>query len=417
MNSILFVVHNFPPHWFAGVENYTYQLAKSLKNMGTQVSVLYSHHRDGIPEPVLEQGRYDDIEIFEIVSDYNSPQHSDLSTQIAQEGKERIFSHFLQQRRFDVIHFHHTKCIPFSFIRIAKELHCPVCVTLHDFWFLCVNVHLYNAPANSPCGGPCSLEECANCLHPKIQHQVSPDEQEVLKKWIQFRISFAMNMLQNSDLIVSPSKYLADVYRKFGISRSIEISALGLNKQRKSSRSTKQPIVFAFLGVIHDLKNVYLLAEVFQETTGNACLKFFGAGSDYHIQKLVTAFGGNARVTYEGKYTPEDLPNILDQTDIVVLPSLMENYPLVIREAFCAGVPVISSRVGGIPEIVTHLSDGILFNPTDKEELRRWLQLIIDNPVIIEEMKKNIRPVKSMEQDAEEWAARYSRLAGKHKTW
>lgn len=414
MKNILFVVHNFPPHWFAGVENYTFHLAKCLIRMGIQTDVLYSHHHEGVPEPVLEQETYDGIRVYKLISDYNSPQQSDLSTQITHEGKERIFADFLQRNRFSVIHFHHTKYMPFSFIKIARDLHVPACVTLHDFWFLCVNVHLYDTRTNSPCKGPLSLEHCVHCLRSKILYQVSPEEQVILNKWIQFRISYAMNILQNTDLIVSPSRYLADIYHCFGISKQIEISALGLNSLRKSSRSISSPIVFGFLGVIHDLKNVYMLSEAFKETSGEALLKFFGTGSDNHIQKLVSAIEENKRISYHGGYSPEHLADILDQIDILVLPSMTENYPLVIREAYSAGIPVIASRIGGIPEIVTHLHDGILFNPTDKEELKKWLQILIDKPSLIVEMKKNIRPVKSMKQDAEEWIFRYSRLEENH---
>lgn len=413
MKNVLFVVHNFPPHWFAGVENYTYHLAQSLNSLGVQTSVLYSHHRDGIPEPLIEEEIYDGIKVYKLVSDYNSPQHSDLSTQITHEAKEWIFSRFLQQHRFDVIHFHHTKGMPFSFIRIAQEQRFPVCVTLHDFWFLCVNVHLYNAPAHSPCNGPLTLEHCVRCLRSKILYQVSPEEQTILHQWIQFRISYAMNILQNTDCIVSPSRYLADIYHRFGISQQIEVSALGLNGVRKSTRSTSTPVVFGFLGGIHDLKNVFLLAEAFKETSGQALLKYFGNGSENHIQRLITSIGENDTVSYHGGYTPEQLAGILDQIDILVLPSMTENYPLVIREALSAGVPVLASNIGGIPEIVTHRHDGILFNPTDKEELKRWLQILINSPTLIDEMKKNIHPVKSMKQDAEEWKFRYLRLSEK----
>jgi len=411
MKNILFIVHNFPPHWFAGVENYTYHLAKSLNSLGVQTSVLYSQHRDEIPEPLIEEGIFDGIKVYKLVSDYNSPHHSDLSTQITNEAKELAFSHFLQQHQFEVIHFHHTKGMPFSFIRIAQKQRFPVCVTLHDFWFLCINVHLYNAPAHSPCNGPHNLEYCVECLRSKILYQVSSEEQAILHQWIQFRISYAMNILQNADCIVSPSHYLADIYHRFGITQQIEVSALGLNGVRKSARATSTSVVFGFLGIIHDLKNVYLLAEAFKNTVRGARLKYFGDGTDNHIQKLHAAIGDSMRISYHGGYSPDQLSAILDEIDIVVLPSLTENYPLVIREAFSAGIPVIASRIGGIPEIVTHLQDGILFNPTDKEELKQWLQTIIDKPAIITEMKKNIRPVKSIAHDAQEWISRYSRLS------
>jgi len=407
---VLFVVHNFPPHWFAGVEIYTFHLATSLIKQGIDVSVLYPLHRAGILQPKVEEDCYEGITVFRLLSDHTTPQHANLSSQISNEGAERTFTEFLSQRRFDIIHFHHTLSMPFSFIKVARQQGYPVCVTLHDFWFLCVNIHLYNTVSNTICSGPSSVTECATCLLNKLRYPASSEEKETLKKWIDARVSNSMDILQNAECVVSPSHYLADIHRNFGLSRTIEISPLGLNPVKRSSRATGSPVVFGFLGNIHDLKNVYMLVESFREVCGEARLIYFGAGAPLYLQKLSNAIEGDARIEYRGGYSPDQLAEVLEQVDIVVVPSITENYPLVVREALSAGVPVIASRVGGIPEIVTHLRNGILFDPTSKEELRKWLQTITDTPSLIQELKQNILPVKTMEQDAGEWANRYARF-------
>ena len=74
-----------------------------------------------------------------------------------------------------------------------------------------------------------------------------------------------------------------------------------------------------------------------------------------------------------------DLPDLMAASDLVVLPSLAEAFGLVVAEALYLGVPVVASRVGGIPEIVEDGVDGLLVPPGDDDALARALvRLLVD---------------------------------------
>jgi len=74
-----------------------------------------------------------------------------------------------------------------------------------------------------------------------------------------------------------------------------------------------------------------------------------------------------------------DLPDLMAASDLVVLPSLTEAFGLVAAEALYLGVPVVASRVGGIPEIVDHETDGLLLPPGDEQALAQALaDLLLD---------------------------------------
>lgn len=90
------------------------------------------------------------------------------------------------------------------------------------------------------------------------------------------------------------------------------------------------------------------------------------------------------------------ISNILDASkylknfDIFVLPSLKEGLPYVILEAGLAGLPVIASNVGGIPEIIEDGKDGLLVPPANSEELAKAIKKLIENKTLCENLAKNL---------------------------
>ena len=71
--------------------------------------------------------------------------------------------------------------------------------------------------------------------------------------------------------------------------------------------------------------------------------------------------------------------------DVLAVPSIWpENSPLVIQEAFLAGVPVVASRIGGIPEVVANGVNGLLFQPGDADDLARCLSRLVSEPGLLD---------------------------------
>ena len=76
-----------------------------------------------------------------------------------------------------------------------------------------------------------------------------------------------------------------------------------------------------------------------------------------------------------------------------------ENAPLVIQEAFLAGVPVVASRIGGIPEMVADGRNGLLFAAGDVDDLARTLTRLLDEPGLLDALRAGIPAVRSIEED------------------
>jgi glycosyltransferase involved in cell wall biosynthesis len=76
----------------------------------------------------------------------------------------------------------------------------------------------------------------------------------------------------------------------------------------------------------------------------------------------------------------EDIARVIAALDVMVVPSLHEAQTIVIPQAFAVGKPVIASRVGGIPELVTHEENGLLVQPADNEALAAAMLRMLADP-------------------------------------
>ena len=99
-------------------------------------------------------------------------------------------------------------------------------------------------------------------------------------------------------------------------------------------------------------------------------LRLVGDGPDRQaLERLSEELGVSDAVAFAGRLPePETLMEI-SRADLLVLPSFMEGLPIVLMEAMALGIPVIASRVAGIPELVSDGKTGLLFAPSDWDEL------------------------------------------------
>lgn len=97
------------------------------------------------------------------------------------------------------------------------------------------------------------------------------------------------------------------------------------------------------------------------------------------LERLAHELGASDSVTFMGRRANDEMPALLADADVAVLPSLMEATSVAALEAMSCGVPVAASRVGGLPEIVDE-SVGTLFEPADPASLATALVALLQRP-------------------------------------
>jgi glycosyltransferase involved in cell wall biosynthesis len=136
---------------------------------------------------------------------------------------------------------------------------------------------------------------------------------------------------------------------------------------------------FALSEVVKIFPNVKLMVVGIE---GNQKLKML---SMLHALKIQN------NVILVGRVPNFKLPYFYSSSQFVLLPSLVENFPLVALEAMSSGKPLIASRVGGIPEIVDDNKTGVLFRPADVGQMVDSILRLLENPSLGESMGRNGR--------------------------
>jgi len=202
-----------------------------------------------------------------------------------------------------------------------------------------------------------------------------------------------------STITVAVSKQVEEYLRSVGVKNVTTIytgidtnlyKPNNLKKLRKEYNISDDTIVIGIVAVLRAAKRHKDLIEAISQIDRNIKLIIVGNGPQWdNIQKLIKEKNLEDKVIMTGERN--DVPEILSDFDIFVLPSKEEALGTSILEASSAGVPVIGSRVGGIPECVREDKNGLLFDAMNVEDLKDKLLTLIDDKEKLNFYKKNAR--------------------------
>ncbi len=149
-----------------------------------------------------------------------------------------------------------------------------------------------------------------------------------------------------------------------------------------------------FLGAIIEQKGIFDLVEVIKEHKdewdGNLMLHVGGSHEVEHLQRFINDNGLENLIQYEGWVSDDKKIVLLNLMDAYILPSYIEGLPISILEALSYGKPVITTPVGGIPEVINE-SNGFLFEPGDREAMYKIINDIVSNPTCLKEKAVNAK--------------------------
>lgn len=403
--KILYVVHQFYPEFSSGTEKFLLNLSTAVqRDAHFPEIVAYTFVEDeGFVRKrnlLIREYRYQGLPVTSI---RHRKTPADIHFSCLNADVYKFALEFLQRKGgYDLVHIGHPMRLA-SFAGAARDMSLPYIVTLTDFWMLCPKI-LLTTSEGTLCSGPEGGESCAG-LCPEIQ-----------QAFIKDRLAHAREILTGAQAVVSPSNFLAGIFKKEMpdvdlriIPHGMEFRHLKSNLKRYGSNET---LTIGYCGVLAPHKGVHLLLKAFLELNPKNCqLKLYGScfhEQDY-LRYLKKMAWGDQRIQFCEPYSEQQVGDVLSDLDLLVIPSTCyENYPLVLHEALACNVPVIASNIGGMAERIEDSVNGFTFQVGDDKDLAARLKKVIDSPEILNELKQGI--AKCVPPRIEEEAYMYARL-------
>ena len=456
----LHAIHDFLPRHRAGSEIYCLELCRALQRRDTAVHVLCADYDPRRPHGELVWRAVEGVGVTELINNWA---FASFAESYASPALDRRLSSVLDMLQPDLLHVHNLLNLSFELPQMARRRGIPVVATLHDYTLVCPaggqRVHV----AEEHVCHAIDTSRCARCfpqhpLHTQLKfgtralrapggrfagglasamRQRLPSLAGAVGRWaaradatplspadIEARLAAARRVFAAVDLFVAPSQALADEYLALGIAAERlrvsdygfpQLASRGAADRPPPQRGPGLPLRVGFVGTLVWHKGAHLLLDAVAAMPGFPLeVVIFGDPDVFpdYTARLRRAAAG-LPVRFAGAFERGDAADVYSQIDVLVVPSLWpENSPLVIHEAFQAGVPVIGARVGGIPELVPEGVSGLLYDAFSPAALAASLQRLLEEPELRRRLATGVPAVKSIDDDAAEWQRIYAGLLG-----
>lgn len=327
------LVNLFPPKWLAGTEIATYHLAEHLAQHGHEVHVITSLD-EGLPEESCEKG-------FHI--------HRLPRVRIRFAG---VFAFWI------------------DIVRTLQKIKPDI-------------VHAQSFGSGMPALLSNRLLKIPYVIYGRGSDVYLPD-------W--FTKLTAKGILKNASAVIALTKHMKDAMQAI-YSRDVIIvpNGINLNEIAETEAEGGNPgKKILFVGRLHPVKGTqYLLGamSIVHRELPEAKLILVGDGEEReHLETLTDNLGIRECVEFAGGVPHERVEDYMNQAEVFVLPSLSEGFPVTILEAMACGLPVVATRVGGIPDIIEDGTNGYLIDAMNPEQIAEALLKLLQN----EELQKDI---------------------------
>ena len=157
---------------------------------------------------------------------------------------------------------------------------------------------------------------------------------------------------------------------------------------------TDSPLQLVTIGNLTANKSISTLIEAVHclRDKADLQLRVIGDGPERaRLEARIQQLGLREHVSFEGTLPPDEIPEALAGTDVLILASQSEGRPNVVLEAMAAGRAVIASNIEGTRELITDAHNGLLFSPGDVDALAERIEQVYKDPGLCDRLGKAAR--------------------------
>ncbi len=210
------------------------------------------------------------------------------------------------------------------------------------------------------------------------------------KEYYEKNTSFVQKNLLKCDTIIALTEYWKEYFNGLGFGNVTIVPNIVDSPVKQEKKNNDGKVHILYLGLIAKAKGIYDLLDVINDHKtgfdGKITLHIGGNGETTTILNIIKDQGLSNIVKFEGWVSGDKKVELLNNTDIFILPSYIEGLPISILEAMSYKLPIISTPVGGIPEVIENGENGLLFTPGDKDALYNAITVLATDKELREDM-------------------------------
>jgi glycosyltransferase involved in cell wall biosynthesis len=205
----------------------------------------------------------------------------------------------------------------------------------------------------------------------------------------------AWPIVRIADLVTVPSRYLERCFTARNIACRIVPNLIDLQrfKYRRRQLGNARLLVNRNLEPMYNVMMALCSFQIIKKQFPDARLDVIGSGSQEDSLKRWVAKHGLTGVAFHGAIAHEHIPEFLDQADVMLNPTSVDNLPISLLEAFASGLPVITTNVGGIPDLIGDSDAALLVDPDDHEQMASEIRRLLTEPGLAAELAERGRAI------------------------
>ncbi len=172
------------------------------------------------------------------------------------------------------------------------------------------------------------------------------------------------------------------------IPNGLNLSEWSAEHKRDEGKGNETPVIMLTVAVLRKMKGIHHLIRahaILSRRIPNLHLWIVGDGPEReNLEREAELAGSRDKVFFAGHRS--DIRDLMQSADLFVLPTLFDALPTVIIEAMAAGLPIVASRTGGIPEMIADEETGFLVEPGNEDDLVAACERIIQNPELADRL-------------------------------
>lgn len=200
--------------------------------------------------------------------------------------------------------------------------------------------------------------------------------------------------INNHDALTTVSHFMTDfIAEHYNITKEIDViyNFVDPGKFSHIKKPEKEDIVISHVSNFRKVKRspdiIRAFGKVFAKYK-NIRLEMIGQGPELdYCQDLAISMGLKDHITFRGSLL--NVPKVLCYTDVFMIPSEIESFGLAALEAMSCKIPVIATKAGGLPEVITHKKTGFLAEVGNVDELAEYLTIMIEDEKLRKELGEN----------------------------